>query len=435
MSILKSIATIREYRKDPMAFIKGLNEKNGHRSYVKIFHRELIVLSHPDDILHILKQNTANYTKGRSTKALKRIIGNGLITSEGNFWRNQHKLIRPVMNVKSIMDFCHSMDEVTAKFLKETPDGVHDSLELMNKLAWRIILKTLFGQESNEKLDSWLHDVLFLMDEIVRKTRAIVPFPNWLPTERNRKFKEVMTNFDEFIYGLIKERKEGKPRRDLLQLLIDARDEDGQGVMSDQQIRDEALTFLFAGHETITNSMTWALILLAQNQEYYSRLVQESDAFFKSKNFEELNNAPWISACLDEVMRLNPPVWVLMREAQGADQLGDLTINPKTNVVLAAFLTHNSKDFWEKPERFYPERFLPENKKSIKPGSYFPYGLGPRGCIGNYFATFESKIILAHLIRSFNWSIENKEVQTSSAGITHRPTNNIRMNFQRKNLV
>ncbi len=432
MNFLKSIATIREYRKDPMAFIRGLHEKNGHRSYIKIFNRELLVLSHPDDILHVLKNNNGNYTKGRSTKALKSIVGNGLITSEGDFWRGQHRIIRPVMNMKSMMDFCPKIAETSETFFSELNDGKHNSLELMNKLTWRIILKTLFSQDSNQKLDSWLGDILFLLEEVTHRTRSIIPTPKWLPTERNIRFKEIIKKFDEFIYQLIAERRKGKAQRDLLQLLIDARDEEGRGVMSDTQIRDEALTFLFAGHETITNTMTWAMIILAQDKSYHQRLQDESSAYFENHDYEKLNASPWLSAAIDEVMRMYPPVWVFMREAIGHDQIGDLIINPKTNVVVAPFLAQNSKDFWSDPQKFYPERFLPENKKAIKAGSYFPFGLGPRACIGSYFAAFEAKIILATLIHQFDWSIDDQKSQTSSAGITLRPTNNIMMNVLRK---
>jgi cytochrome P450 len=432
MNLLESYQTLKEYRSDPLGFIIKMHNLNGHRSQLKIFGKDLFIISHPDDVIHVLKNNANSYTKGRTTKALRQFLGNGLITNEGNSWRKQHRLIRPVMNPKSILSIAPKIFATTSEFLPEIEAKKNlDVFHEMNRLTWRIVLKTLFSLEVSTEMDDWLEDILDLMRIITSTTRSSLPLPFWIPTEKNRRMKKILKKFDETVFEIIRERRRGVPKEDLLQLLIDTKDE-GFSQMTDLEIRDEIMTFMMAGHETITNSMTWTLMELANNSSYIPKLRTEAREFFQDKNFESLQNFPWHSAVIDEVMRLWPPVWVFMRQAQKADQLGEVQIPRKANVVLAPYLSQRSRDFWENPDIFYPERFLPENRKKILPGAYYPFGLGPRACIGAYFAGMEAKIILSSLVHNFEWEIKDQAPQKHEAGISLRPLNNIVMTFRRR---
>jgi len=211
--------------------------------------------------------------------------------------------------------------------------------------------------------------------------------------------------------------------------LIDAK-EDGESNMTDLEIRDEVMTFLMAGHETITNSLSWLLIEVAKNNKIYPLLQKESELFFENRDFSLLNDSPWLSASIDESMRLWPPVWVFMRQAETEDKINNVVIPKGGNVVLAPFLTHRDPKLWQDPDKFMPERFI-DNKK-IHPGAYYPFGLGPRACIGMYFAGMEAKIILATLVRDYEWEIINPAKQESIAGITLRPKSNTEMKFMRR---
>jgi cytochrome P450 len=432
MSLLKSYMTLKSYRSDPLGFIERMHDEHGHRIHLTIFGKELFIISHPKDVLHVLKNNNAAYTKGRTTKALRQFLGSGLITNEGDSWRKQHRLIRPIMNPKSVFEIAPRVFSTAIEFMPAIDvNKPVNSFREMNRLTWRIILKSLFSQEPTVEMDNWLEDILDLMHIITGKTRSSIPIPFWIPTSNHRRMRNIIKKFDEHVYGLINTRRTGDKKHDLLQLLIDAQEE-GDAQMTDREIRDEIMTFMMAGHETITNSMTWTLMEVAKNPKYLAELRAESKTFFDNKNFEELITMPWLGAVIDEVLRLWPPVWVFMRQAEEPDQIGEMKIPPKANVVLAPYLSHRAKDLWERPNEFYPERFLPEEKKNIEAGAYYPFGLGPRACIGAYFAGMEAKIILATMIHHFEWDIHTLDKQTFDPGISLRPTNNIMMNFRRR---
>jgi cytochrome P450 len=431
MSLKSSLNIAKEYRKNPIGFILKVHKEQGHRIKLNVFGKKLIILTHYKDVLHVLKDNHNAYSKGRTTKKLVQFIGKGLITNEGDSWRKQHKLIRPMMNLKSIYEFGPKIQLTTQQFIQNLKiDGKVNSFQEMNRLTWRIVLDTLFTQEATQEMDSWLKDILFIMESVTKKTRATIPIPLWVPTPHHLRLKKSISKFEKFVYEMISNRRKGERKRDLLQLLIDAQDEN-QG-MTDLQIKDEILTFLMAGHETITNTMSWMLIELARNKKYINELRDEAKNFIEQQNFENLNSSPWHSAVVDEIMRLWPPVWVFMRQAELPDKLDDLEIPVKANVIVSPFLSHRSSDFWENPLSFLPERFLPEEKKKIIPGTYYPFGLGPRACIGAHFAGLEAKIILANFIHYYEWDIFQKEDQTFEAGITLRPSNNLVMNFRRR---
>jgi cytochrome P450 len=432
MSLLKSYRTLKAYRKDPLGFISNIYKEQGHRAHLKIFGKELFIISHPKDVLHVLKHNHGAYTKGRTTKAMRQILGSGLITNEGESWKKQYRLIRPFMNLKSVFDIAPRIFKISSEFVPaiDTSKEVN-CLREMNRLTWRIILISLFTQEITSGMDDWLDEILELMQIITSKTRSSIPIPFWIPIKSHRRMRKIIKKFDNHVYGLINERRKGKKENDLLQLLIDAQEAE-IAPMTDREIRDEIMTFMMAGHETITNSMTWTMIEIAKNTEYREKLESEAALFFENKNFEELNNMPWVSSVIDEVLRLWPPVWVFMRQAETADQIGDMKIPPKANVVLAPINSHRASDLWDKPEVFYPERFFQDKKKDIELGAFYPFGLGPRACIGSAFAGIEAKIILLTMIHHFEWDIIKKESQSCDPGISLRATNNIMMNFRRR---
>ncbi len=432
MSLIKSYQILKSYREDPLGYIMKLHQEQGHSMCLEVFGKKVFIISGPEDIIHVLKTNNSAYTKGRTTQAMKKLMGNGLVTNEGDSWRKQHRLIRPMMNIKSVYELSPRVLESTLEFIEElTKKKKINAFTEMNQLTWRIVLKALFSQEVNEEMMDWLDDILHFLHLVTKKTRSAVPIPYWIPTEDNLRLRKILKKFDAYVYGLISDRRKSDKKNDLIQLLIDAHEE-GTSPMSDREIRDEIMTFMMAGHETITNTMSWMMIELAKNPHYKDKLIPEAENFFKDKNYEALNSAPWHSAVTDEVMRLWPPIWVYMRHAQEDDQLKDLKIPKGASVVVAPYVSQRSKDFWENPEKFHPERFFPAEKKKIIPGSYYPFGLGPRACIGAHFAGMESKIILASLIHHFDWTIINEKPQTSEAGLSLRPLSNVMMEVTRR---
>lgn len=434
MKLINSYKVLKEYRSDPLAFIKKCFLNNGHTTHLKIFHKELIIISKPEDVLHVLKNNHAAYSKGRTTKALQQFLGKGLITSDDMVsWKKQNRLIRPIMSVKSIFELAPKILDTSLKFVPEFQTGeVNNAFTQMNRLTWRIILETLFSQESTREMDAWLEDILRLMEIVTDKTRSAIPLPFWVPTASNREMKRIIERFNNYVFKLIKDRRISDKKNDLIQLLIDAQD-DATSVMTDHEIRDEVMTFLMAGHETITNTMTWLLIEIAKNRQYRSQLEQEADEFFKNRDFQALSDAVWSTAVIDETLRMWPPVWLFMRQAEKEDQIGKVWVPVGANVVLAPILSHHAPDLWVRPEQFRPERFF--ERKKIPQGAFYPFGLGPRACIGAFFAGLEAKIILATMVHHFEWELDTHEPQISNAGITLRPVNNIQMKFRRRKHV
>ncbi|HXH31158.1 MAG TPA: cytochrome P450 [Bacteriovoracaceae bacterium] len=431
MSLLKDYKTLRQYRSDPLKFMRDNFKKNGHVTHLKIFGKEIFIVSHPDDVIYVLKTNHAAYTKGRSTKALQELLGNGLVTNDDmESWRKQHRLIRPTMNLKSVYQLAPKMLETTLSFLPELTSAPEvNAFRQMNRLTWRIVLQTLFSQEVTQEMDDWLEDILELMECITHRTRSSVPIPYWIPIKRHRRLKQILSKFDSYVYKLIKQRREGERKQDLLQLLITAQEE-GLTKMTDLEIRDEVMTFLLAGHETITNSMSWLLIELAKNKGPVEKLRADAQIFFETKNYEALNASPCYSAVIDESMRLWPAIWVFMRQAEKEDTVGGHKIPVGANVVIAPCLTHRAPELWENPDEFRPERFL--EKRKLPAGAYYPFGMGPRACIGAYFAGVEAKIILASIVQHFDWEIRSVKPQEYVAGITLRPDNNLMMSFKRR---
>lgn len=430
MSFMRSYRTLKEYRRDPLGFFQKLFRENGHFSQLEIFGKKLFIVSDPEDVMHVLKGNHAAYSKGRTTKALQKFLGRGLITNDDpESWRKQHRLIRPIMNPRSVFEFAPRIHEVVEEFLPEmdrtpTVNAFHE----MNRLTWRIVLRTLFSQKVTPEMDAWLDDVLELMEIITNKTRSALPLPSWVPTHDNRALKRSVAKFDDYVYGMIRSRRGGERKHDLIQLLIDASDE-GIANMSDLEIRDEVMTFLMAGHETITNSLSWLFVELARHPEVRPQLEPEAKAFIDSKNYEALHAAPWLSAAIDESMRLWPPVWVFMRQAEKEDTIRGVKIPVGANVVLGTILSHRAPDLWDEPEQFDPSRFI---GRKHNPGAYYPFGQGPRACIGATFAGVEAKIILALMVHHYTWEIIGPAPQESRAGITLRPTNNVIMKFRRR---
>jgi cytochrome P450 len=322
------------------------------------------------------------------------------------------------------------MNEVIEAHYKDFPRSkdINISKE-MTSLTWKIVLNALFSVDDKNKDEEWLEGILDVMEAVTARTRSVLPIPFWVPTRKNLKMKKTIEQFNQFVYKLIKERKESTHLpNDLLTLLLGAKDQGDQ--MNEKQVRDEMITFLMAGHETVANSMTWLMILLSENPEYIGKLQAELKQVDHISNFEEkIQNMPLHRACIDESQRLYPPIWIFMRESIAEDSFNSIDIKKGTNVVVVPYVSHRSAEYWDHPNNFRPERFMEQTK--FKPGSYYPFGLGPRACIGFNFATYESVLILSYLVKNFSWKNKKPEKQSFNAGLTLRPTSNTEMKMDR----
>lgn len=366
-------------------------------------------LAHPDHIKHILQENHRNYWKGLVVQKVKRIGGEGLVFSDGDLWRRQRQLIQPAFHRERIAALGQMMADATAELLGRW--HVHarserplDVAEEMSTLTLDIVSKAMFGTGLGEDKEEFIGTVSAGMAYANHLINHFLTPPMWVPTQANRQGRQAIARLDRIVGKIIAERRwEGVERHDLLGMLISARDAETNAAMDDKQLRDEIVTFLVAGHETTAVALSWTWHLLAQHGDAEERLHAEiaDVAGRQPPSPHDLANLPYARMTLEESMRLYPPVWGTSRESYGEDHIGGVRIPPRTTVSVSPYVTHRHPAFWEDPERFDPERFTPERSAARPEYAYFPFGGGPRGCVGRQFAMMEGQIVLTMIAQQF----------------------------------
>jgi cytochrome P450 len=361
-----------------------------------------------DIVRHVLQDNYKNYPKSDSYKEVEYFLGKGLLTSSGEFWLRQRRLMQPLFHHRYIESFARDMAEEIAALVERwdahaASGQPFDLAEDMTRLTLGVVGRALFGT----KLDAGAHEVGRALQHVLAITdeRLATPFnwPHAVPTPRNLRFRRALAVLDAHVNAIIEGRRKGKGERsDLLQLLLDARDESGQG-MSDTQLRDEAMTLILAGHETTANALTWAFYLLTKHPSAERALQQELDATLSDAppSFADLRKLAQPARIFQETMRLFPPIWVVERQAAADDRIGDLHVPAGTRMTIAPFIMHYNRRYWDQPQGFDPERFAPAAAEGRHKFAYIPFAAGPRVCIGKDFAMVEGQLALAALAQRF----------------------------------
>jgi cytochrome P450 len=369
----------------------------------------LYMVFRPEDVEHVLVRNHRNYRKPAFfTAALGVLAGKGLVTSDGDLWRTQRKLAQPAFGRERIAALGSLMVETVEGLVAEWSRGaagqVVDIQEAMSRLTLKIAGLTLFGSDVSGGADS-IGGALRVAVEHVR-TRMDNPMtpPGWMPTAENRRFAKAKGVLDKIVLDLIEaRRREPSPRNDLLGMLLAAQDEETGLGMSDAQLKDEVLTLLLAGHDTVGAALSWTWYLLAGHPEIQEQVFDEvrGQVGDRAPTVADLPGLPLTRAAFEEAMRLYPPAPGMPRQAIGPDEIGGCVIPRKSHVMVCQWITHRHPEFWPDPERFDPERFLPGHSEGRPKFAYFPFGGGPRSCIGNHFAMMEAVLILAAIVRRF----------------------------------
>jgi cytochrome P450 len=370
----------------------------------------LVLLHDPAQIRHVLRTNSRNYLKAEQYEPLKLVVGEGLIVSDGDFWRHQRRLEQPAFHRRRIAGLASLMVAETARTLSRWSDPSwgqgepFDVVQEMTDLTLRIISKTLLGPAADRHLKRISNAQSLLDGYLDRRMATFVSLPYWVPTPANLRYRRALANLHGVIDGAIDERKLGGQRGDdLLSMLLEARDErTGQG-MDRRQLRDEAMTLLFAGHETTATALSWTWWLLGTNAVAESRLHDELDGVLAGRmpEFEDLPNLPYTRMVLQEAMRLYPPAWAISRRAIEDDEVGGYLIPAGTTVLVSPYVTHRNPRYWEHSEIFDPERFLPQRSAGRPEFAYLPFGGGPRKCIGDHYAMTEGVLILATIAQRY----------------------------------
>lgn len=394
-----------------LAFVGKQWKEHGDVFQVRLGPRTLVFAMHPDAVERINVGNRQNYDKRASYDGVRKfLIGDGLVTSTGELWRRQRKLMAPFYTPKGVQAYAELMVRDGARLVERWQELASKGTEVeiseeMTFVTASIILKAMFSTETMESIHQ-IKDAVETMISFVTNRQTSLPLPLWVPTAKNRKYVAARELVHGLIGELIAQRRgldEAKWPDDLLSRLMKARDEDTGQAMSESLLRDESITTFFAGHETTARTMTFAWYALATNPKVTARLQEELDRVLGGRvpTADELRQLPYTLQVIKEVLRLYPAAPFYVRDAVGADQLSGFDVPAGAAVMLSPYYTHRHPQFWDDPEVFDPDRWTREREAARHAHAYHPFAAGQRICIGNNFSLLESHLLLAMLAQRF----------------------------------
>jgi cytochrome P450 len=395
------------------------------------------MLTDPHHIEHVMQGNSRNYNKGRVYKELIPSTGEGLFVTDGEVWLRQRRLAQPAFHKDKIASFgaiiTTAADEMLARWEPHVNNGTSiDIGSEMLQLTLSIVGRALFSRDLSYGARVVDDAFAVIRNHTMRRLTSFVKLPQSLPLPRNRRFRQAIATVDELIYEVIAERRnDPEAHDDLLAMLMAAQDEETGGSMSDKELRDQALTLIGAGYETTTQALTWTWYLLAKHPAEEERLHSEVDGVLggRTPTYEDLSCLRYCGMVFQEAMRLYPPAWMLARTAIDVDNIGGHTIPPRSEVMMLTAFTHRHPQYWNQPDAFNPDNFLPESVAARPRFAYFPFGGGPRQCIGNNFAMMEAQLIIAMVAQRFRLKLVSDEA-SAEASVTLRPRDPVRMTLQ-----
>jgi cytochrome P450 len=419
---------IRKMQTDPLAFYSQTQKVFGDYSRITVVpHFYCYLLTHPDAVEHILTKGQKNYRKpDLFYNSVGLLVGNGLFTNEGDAWLNQRKLAQPAFHTHTLANLAPLMVEAAEDFARRHESAAGqpiDMVDAMMRVGLRIASTSLFSTDMSVDADVIGKAFRTAFSHIGSRLSLMTVLPLWVPTPSNRAFQQAKRTLDGVVRKLITQRRQmaDKPK-DFLTMLINGKLETGRGL-TDQQLMDEALTILTAGHENMGSALAWTWYLLAQNPDVQENLYDEIRASLQGRppTFADLEHLPLAKAVFEESMRIFPPGWGELRESIGPDDLQGHQIPAKSTIVLCQWVTHRHPDFWPDPEKFNPERFLAPHASSQHRFAYFPFGGGPRICIGVQFALMEGPLVIATILQKYRVELAPGQIVVPDASFTLRP--------------
>jgi cytochrome P450 len=424
-------------QRDPLGALREVTARWG--PFVRLDWGPLVfwLANDPDAIKHILVDNAKAYRKSRNYDGLRLALGQGLVTSEGELWRRQRKLVAPAFTPAAIgryvPEFVQAASDAADGWARAGARASTDVHHDMMALTFRVVGRTLFSTElggDSDRIGPAFEEVLRFAEDY---SMSLVRIPASWPTPANRRFARALGELDALVERIVRVRREqlarGEPAgHDVLGALLAARDEDGR-PMDARQLRDEVLTLVGAGHETTANALAFTLYLLSLHPEWERRVLAELAEVLgdRSPTAEDLARLPLLERVIEESMRLLPPVWGFERQALEDDVVLGHRIRAGHIVGVSTWTLHRMPQYWDNPEGFDPDRFLPEAKKARPRFAYVPFGAGPRICVGAGFAMLEAKAILAVLLRRFRFTVASGYRLVPEPLVTLRPKGGIAM--------
>ena len=398
--------------------------------------KEAVVTINPVVIQHVLKTNSENYHKSEiQKKRMGHFLGKGLLTTEGEAWRTQRRLIQTGFERKQLEVLSSIMQDSLADSLRDFDRqariGPVDIYPHLMKMTFGMVGRSLFGARlKDEDIDLISVTISTVQEFMVRQT--IQPYLNpWFAVSGElRRHEEMRTRADGILLDYIRRRRKEAPGHDLLQMLMDARYSDGEG-MSDELVLSESMQLLVAGHETSSNALSWLIYLLSSRPDCIDRIRQEFDSVLGARplSYADVPKFEFTTQVIQEALRLYPPFWMVDRMALADDHAGDLAISRGSTVVVFIYGAHHSPQYWENPESFDQERFTKVKEKLHRPFAYLPFGAGPRGCIGGNYAMLQILMILSVLLRKYDFCLVPAQTIEARPMVILRPEHGIRMTF------
>ncbi len=429
-NLFKVLKLFREFNTDALGMVERQKREYGDMVMLEILGTKQILVSNPELFREILVTKASSFDKDKeykdTKKGLARFLGNGLIVSDGKFWKKQRKLMQPAFHFKRIADYAGTMGRYTEDMLDSWQDGNQvDVAHEMMLVTLRIVAQTIFNTDIKGNADN----IATTMEAINETAGQNTILPAWVPTPNELLARRSVKEMDTYVYGLIEERRKNiQDEGDLLSMLLLAEDEDGNR-MSDKEVRDEAVGLFLAGHETTANALNWTFYVLAQNPDVEARLHEELDIVLagRTPTMEDLRDLPYTAMVIKESMRWMPPVSGVGRIATEDVQIGDYLIEAGTSFILNFYSVHRDTRYWDDPLEFRPERFESEQDSERHRYAYLPFGGGARVCVGNSFATMEAQILLATIAQRFSLSLAPGQDVIPVARITTYPKDGLPM--------
>ena len=415
-------------RRDPLAFFTKLARDYGDVSQLRLLNFRTLFINHPDDIEDVLVNKARKFEKGRVMKANMRLFGEGLLTSEGDFWLRQRRLAQPAFHRARVAAYGTTMVEYAERAMRGWKSGeVRDIHEDMMEITLQIVGKTLFNAELTRDAKE-VGETMEVLLKLAADFGKSILIPLWVPTPRNLRARMGIRRIEKIIYRIIaQKRAEASDTGDLLSMLLAVQDEDGSR-MTDKQLRDETITLFLAGHETTANALSWTIWLLAQNPAAEKKFLDELAGVLNGRapSVEDMPKLTYTANILTESMRLYPPAWGMARLVKEEVEVAGYKLVPGNGVACAQWVVHRDARWFDEPKRFLPERWEGDLAKRLPRFAYFPFGGGPRQCIGNSFALMEATLILATIAQKFRFKLVEGHPVKPLASITLRPQRGIR---------
>jgi cytochrome P450 len=426
-----------EPRGDAVGYFTKCVREYGDIVFLRFLGVPMCFINRPEYIESVLVAQHANFEKSKDYRALRRVLGNGLLTSEGEFWRRQRKLVQPAFHQGRIGAYAEVMVRFAENMLASWQDGqTIDIHETMSRLTLDIVAKTLFDTDISHEAQDVGSALDFLMRKFMRQAGFAFLLPKFVPIPTNKRLQRAVRQLDRVIYGIIGQRRaSGQMSGDLLSVLLQMQDDQGVG-MTDKQLHDEIMTLFLAGHDTTANALSWTWLLLGRNPDVAAQLREELDRVLggRAPTPADLPRLPYTDMVLRESMRLYPPVWIIGRRALKPFRLGEFELPAHTNVLMSQLLMHHDPRYFPDPERFDPERWSAGDVRnsSLPRFAYFPFGGGPRVCIGAGFAMMEAVLLLATIAQKFQIDLIPGQTIEMLPSVTLRPKTGIQVTVRRR---